>query len=140
MSRREFWAILYQLLGGGMSIFLTTAYMDEAERAHRIGLLHRGRLLVADTLTALKEKFQGELLQVHAPDLHAAKQALAAHPLAHQVLARGDRLLVTVDHAAATLKPFEEILQQAGQAEARLEKVEPGLEDLFVQMVEQQGG
>jgi ABC-2 type transport system ATP-binding protein len=140
VSRREFWAILYQLLGGGMSIFLTTAYMDEAERAHRIGLLHRGRLLVADTLTALKEKFQGELLQVHAPDLHAAKQALAAHPLAHQVLARGDRLLVTVDHAAATLKPFEEILQQAGQAEARLEKVEPGLEDLFVQMVEQQGG
>ena len=140
VSRREFWAILYKLLGGGMSIFLTTAYMDEAERAHRIGLLHRGRLLVADTLTALKEKFQGELLQVHAPDLHAAKQALAAHPLAHQVLARGDRLLVTVDHAAATLKPFEEILQQAGQAEARLEKVEPGLEDLFVQMVEQQGG
>jgi ABC-2 type transport system ATP-binding protein len=140
VSRREFWAILYQLLGGGMSIFLTTAYMDEAERAHRIGLLHRGRLLVADTLTALKEKFQGELLQVHAPDLHAAKQALAAQPLAKQVLARGDRLLITVDHAAAALKPLEETLQRAGLAGARFEKAEPGLEDLFVQMVEQQGG
>ena len=140
VSRREFWAILYQLLGGGMSIFLTTAYMDEAERAHRIALMHRGRLLIADTLAAIKEKFQGELLEVHAPDLHAAKRALADHPLAHQVLARGDRLLVTVDRAAAALKLLEETLQGAGLTGVRLDKVEPGLEDLFVQMVERQGG
>lgn len=140
VSRREFWAILYQLLGTGMSIFLTTAYMDEAERAHRIALMHRGRLLIADTLEAIKEKFQGELLEVHALDLHAAKRALADHPLAKQVLARGDRLLVTVDSAAAALKPFEEVLQGAGLAGVRLGKAEPGLEDLFVQMVEGEGG
>ncbi|MDP3181763.1 MAG: ABC transporter ATP-binding protein [Desulfobaccales bacterium] len=140
VSRREFWAILYQLLGTGMSIFLTTAYMDEAERAHRIALMHRGRLLIDDTLEAIKEKFQGELLEIHALDLHAAKRALADHPLAKQVLARGDRLLVTVDSAAAALKPFEIILQGAGLSGARLDKVEPGLEDLFVQMVQQEGG
>ncbi|MCK9375369.1 MAG: ABC transporter ATP-binding protein, partial [Syntrophobacterales bacterium] len=44
ISRREFWEILYRLLGTGLSIFLSTAYMDEAERAHRVGLMHHGRL------------------------------------------------------------------------------------------------
>ncbi len=139
VSRREFWSILYQLLRGGMSIFLSTAYMDEAERAHRIGLMHRGRLLIADTLEAIKARFQGELLEVHAPDLHAAKRALADNPLARQVLARGDRLLVTVDSAAAASGPLTEALTQAGLSEVRIAPVEPGLEDLFVQMVERQG-
>ncbi len=140
VSRREFWSILYQLLRGGMSIFLSTAYMDEAERAHRIGLMHRGRLLIADTLEAIKARFQGELLEVHAPDLHAAKRALADNPLARQVLARGDRLLVTVDSAAAASGPLTEALTQAGLSEVRIAPVEPGLEDLFVQMVEREGG
>ncbi len=140
VSRREFWSILYQLLRGGMSIFLSTAYMDEAERAHRIGLMHRGRLLIADTLEAIKARFQGELLEVHAPDLHAAKRALADNLLAHQVLARGDRLLVTVDSAAAALQPFAEAIKGAGLSEVRIAPVEPGLEDLFVQMVEREEG
>ncbi len=140
VSRREFWSILYQLLRGGMSIFLSTAYMDEAERAHRIGLMHRGRLLIADTLEAIKARFQGELLEVHAPDLHAAKRALADNLLARQVLARGDRLLVTVDSAAAASGPLTEALTQAGLTEVRIAPVEPGLEDLFVQMVEREGG
>lgn len=140
VSRREFWSILYQLLRGGMSIFLSTAYMDEAERAHRIGLMHRGRLLIADTLEAIKARFQGELLEVHAPDLHEAKRALADNPLARQVLARGDRLLVTVDSAAAASGPLTEALTQAGLTEVRIAPVEPGLEDLFVQMVEREGG
>ena len=140
VSRREFWSILYQLLRGGMSIFLSTAYMDEAERAHRIGLMHRGRLLIADTLEAIKARFQGELLEVHAPDLHAAKRALADNPLAHQVLARGDRLLVTVDSAAAALQPFAEAIKETGLSEVRIAPVEPGLEDLFVQRVEREEG
>ena len=54
VSRREFWEILYRLLGGGLTIFLSTAYMDEAERAHRVGLMHQGKLLVVDTPKAIK--------------------------------------------------------------------------------------
>ena len=123
-----------------MSIFLTTAYMDEAERAHRIGLMYRGRLLVADTLEALKAKFQGELLEVQLLDLHAAKKVLATHPLAEQVLARGDRLLVTVQNAGSAAGPLAETLKTAGLGEPHIAPVEPGLEDLFVQMVQHEGG
>src|SRR5438445_4377495 len=54
VSRRDFWAILYQLLKDGITIFMTTAYLDEAERANRVGLLHQGRLIRCDTPEALK--------------------------------------------------------------------------------------
>ena len=59
ISRREFWEILYRLLGTGIAIFLSTAYMDEAERAHRVGLMHHGRLLVVDTPRPLRVLFRG---------------------------------------------------------------------------------
>ncbi len=75
ISRREFWEILYRLLGGGLTIFLSTAYMDEAERAHRVGLMHQGKLLVVDTPKAIKASFQGELLEARASDMRAARQA-----------------------------------------------------------------
>ncbi len=56
VSRRDFWTILYQLLKDGITIFMTTAYLDEAERANRVGLMHRGRLIRCDTPEALKGK------------------------------------------------------------------------------------
>jgi ABC-2 type transport system ATP-binding protein len=55
VSRRDFWAILYQLMKDGITIFMTTAYLDEAERANRVGLMHRGRLIRCDTPEALKQ-------------------------------------------------------------------------------------
>ena len=54
VSRRDFWAILYQLLKDGITIFMTTSYLDEAERCNRVGLLHRGRLLRCEPPEALK--------------------------------------------------------------------------------------
>lgn len=138
VSRREFWQILYELLKGGMTIFLSTSYMDEAERAHRVGLMHQGRLLLVETPEAVKGAFEGELLEVRAPDLRAARAALQAHPLARQVLALGDRLLVTVVQIKQALDPIRETLAQAGVKEAQLGPAEPGLEDVFVQVIKRQ--
>ena len=56
VSRRDFWAILYQLLKDGITIFMTTAYLDEAERCNRVGLLHKGRLIRCATPEALKAR------------------------------------------------------------------------------------
>jgi ABC-2 type transport system ATP-binding protein len=139
VSRREFWEILYRLVGTGMAIFLSTAYMDEAERAHRVGLMHRGQLLVADTLANLKAGYAGELLEVRAADLHAAKKLLEGHPLAQQTLAMGDRLMVTVQSREAALAPIQQTLEGAGLAEIRVVPGEAGLEDLFVQLVRREG-
>ena len=140
VSRREFWHILYQLLKTGITIFLSTAYMDEAERAHRVGLMHEGRLLVADTPQAIKAGFEGELLEIRAKDLRAARRLLEANPLARQVLSMGDRLMVTVDHRAQAEKPLAQALSEAGLEEVSLAPAEPTLEDLFVQIVRQHGG
>jgi len=57
VSRRDFWAILYELVKDGMTVFITTAYLDEAERTHRVGLLYRGRLIACDTPDALRHLF-----------------------------------------------------------------------------------
>jgi len=140
VSRREFWHILYQLLKTGITIFLSTAYMDEAERAHRVGLMHEGRLLVADTPQAIKAGFEGELLEIRAKDLRAARRLLEANPLARQVLSMGDRLMVTVDHRAQAEKPLTQALSEAGLEGVSLTPAEPTLEDLFVQIVRQHGG
>jgi ABC-2 type transport system ATP-binding protein len=60
LSRRDFWAILYQLVKDGMTVFLTTAYLDEAERTNRVGLMYRGRLIACDTPEGLRRLFPAE--------------------------------------------------------------------------------
>ena len=121
-------------------IFLSTAYMDEAERAHRVGLMHQGRLLVADTPQTIKAAFVGELLEVRAADLRAARRVLDAHPLARQVLAMGDHLMVTVDNRVVALETLTQTLSEAGLTGVSLALAEPTLEDLFVQIVRHHGG
>ena len=135
ISRREFWEILYGLLGTGITIFLSTAYMDEAERAHRVGLMHNGRLLVVDTPKAIKSSFVGELLETRASNLWVARKILSTHPLVRGSLAMGDRLMLAVDTAATAMGPIKAALEQAGLTEVAIEPAQPTLEELFVQIV-----
>lgn len=140
VSRREFWEILHELVTEGLTIFLTTAYLDEAERAHRVGLLHAGRLLTADTPEGVKGAFAGELVEVRAANLKQARQILGREPEALQVLVMGDHLMVTVESAVQATVRLARALEQAGMAEVQVSPAEPGLEDYFVQAVRRQGG
>jgi ABC-2 type transport system ATP-binding protein len=135
ISRREFWEILYRLLTGGLTIFLSTAYMDEAERAHRVGLMHNGKLLVVDTPKALKAAFRGELLEARASDMWIARKAVTGHPLVRQALAMGDRLMITVDNAAQAAGPLTKVLEDSGLKNISMAPAHPTLEDLFVQVM-----
>src|SRR6266700_2445134 len=76
VSRRDFWAILYQLVKEGITVFVTTAYLDEAERCNRLGLIDRGRLIRCDTPAALKSKLEETCYEVRSPQQRAARQAL----------------------------------------------------------------
>jgi ABC-2 type transport system ATP-binding protein len=138
ISRREFWEILHRLLSAGLTIFLSTAYMDEAERANRVGLMHQGKLLVVDTPKAIKRSFAGELLEARASNLWTARKVLSGHPLVLQSLAMGDRLMVTVAKAAAATAPLKAALEGAGLTGIAIEPASPNLEDLFVQIVRRQ--
>jgi ABC-2 type transport system ATP-binding protein len=139
VSRREFWHILYRLLSGGMTIFVSTAYLDEAERAHRVGLMHKGRLLVADTPAAVRKSFAGQLMEVRVSDLQAGRRALEGHQGVHRVLARGDRLMVTVENREQAWPAILAALDQDGLPGASYAPAEPSLEDLFVQIIAQEG-
>jgi ABC-2 type transport system ATP-binding protein len=140
ISRQEFWFILHELLKTDVTIFLATPDMDEAERAHRVGLMYQGRLLVAESPQALKEAFAGELLELRAPDLRTARKILTGQPYLLQVLAMGDRIVVTVDRAETAMGLIEETLRQAGVTGVRISETEPGLEDIFVQVMRRQEG
>jgi ABC-2 type transport system ATP-binding protein len=140
VSRREFWHILHELLRTGMTIFLSTAYMDEAERAHRVGLMHRGRLLVADAPGAIKAAFEGELLEVRTDNLRAARRVLSALPEVRQVLVVGDRLMTTVARREEALAPMSAALEAAEVGDVRIAPAEPALEELFVQIVRREEG
>jgi ABC-2 type transport system ATP-binding protein len=140
VSRREFWHILHGLLGTGLTIMLSTAYLDEAERAGRVGLMHQGRLLAVDTPEAVRLGFEGELVEVRSDDQAAARRVLAGHALARRTLVMGDRLMVTVDDAGRAVPELRAALTGAGLTGLALERAQPTLEDRFVQMIDRRSG
>jgi ABC-2 type transport system ATP-binding protein len=139
VSRREFWQILYRLLGQGMTIFVSTAYLDEAERAHRVALMHKGRILMVDEPRRLRQNYEGQLLEVELADQQAGRQALAGAPQALQVVARGDRLMITVHDRERDWPPLEAALRTAGLADLQMRPAAPSLEDVFVQVMARDG-
>jgi len=80
VSRRDFWAILYQLVRDGLTVFVTTAYLDEAERANRVGFMHQGKLIRCDTPTALKHGLEESVYLVNADDPRKTREILAKQP------------------------------------------------------------
>src|SRR5438132_2917501 len=95
VSRRDFWAILYQLVKDGITVFVTTAYLDEAERCNRLGLMDHGRLIRCDTPAALKSQMEEACYEVQSPQQRAAKQVL-----------QSTEGVVSVEPSGATLHLF----------------------------------
>ena len=80
VSRRDFWRILYDLLKEQITIFVSTAYLDEAERCTRIGLIHRGKILMVDEPARIKESFSLPMLEIASTDTRAAKENSCCNP------------------------------------------------------------
>ena len=136
VSRREFWSLLYGLLAEGVAILISTSYLDEAERCHRVGLLHRGRLLFSDEPEALKKQFPGGVLGVHAPDAMRVRECLNAAPVVRNTLLVGDRVDVFVDDATRRSPEVRRWLDEHRVPYDTVEAVAPSIEDLFVSAVE----
>src|SRR6185369_12186297 len=80
VSRRDFWAILYQLVRDGLTVFVATAYLDEAERANRVGFMHHGKLIRCDTPAALKKGLEETVFLINAPDRRKTREILEKQP------------------------------------------------------------
>jgi ABC-2 type transport system ATP-binding protein len=124
VSRRDFWVILEDLVREGMSLLVTTAYLDEAERCHRVALMHNGRLVRIGTPAELKAQVPGDCYEVVAPDLRAVRAALAGAPGVTSVKPAGAALHVFLNEGAP--------VPPAG---GQWERIQPTLEDVFVSVI-----
>ena len=138
VSRRDFWRILYSLLGRGVTILVSTPYMDEAERCSRVALIDAGRILLCDTPDALKQRMRGDLLEIVAQPQDAARTVLASTPQVMGVQVFGDRLHVSVRDAASDEPALMQALSQAGVSVTSSRRAVPGLEDVFVSLLTKQ--
>ncbi len=130
VSRRDFWRILYQLLRERVTIFVSTAYLDEAERCSRVGLMHQGRLLACDTPAGVKRLMKGTLLEVRCARAREAVPVLRSAQLGSVAL-YGDRLHVVVADAEAGASSVRAVLHAAGFSCDQVAAAEPSLEDVF---------
>lgn len=126
VSRRDFWAILYQLVKEGMTVFVTTAYLDEAERCDRVGLMDKGNLIIVDTPRNLRESLPERCIRIRATNLREIRDQARALPGVTAADLAGDSLHVFL-HRDQTLTAL-----QALAAGAELEEILPSLEDVFV--------
>jgi ABC-2 type transport system ATP-binding protein len=140
VSRREFWETLVRLASEGMTVLVATPYLDEAERCHRVALMHEGRLLRTGTPAEVRESLGLVRLEVRAADLRAAERALAGRSGVTDVQRFGDRLDVMVPDAAAGERAVRAELDAAGQAVESVRAGAPTLENAFVSILRARGG
>jgi ABC-2 type transport system ATP-binding protein len=127
VSRRELWALLHEFVQGGMTVVISTPYMDEAERCHRVALVHRGRALAVGAPRALIAGFEDEVYEAQGGDRDRVDAALAALPAVLAASPAGARLKIVVARGAR-----EEVARALAPLGATLAPAAPDFEDLFL--------
>lgn len=140
VSRRDFWRILYSLVAEGVAILASTAYLDEAERCHRVALLDRGRLLFSDAPERLKRNLSGGVVSIVSAEPRRVEQALKSAAGVRTCVLVGDGAHLVVDDAARRIPEFRAALDAAGAPCDSIQQVEPSIEDLFVAAVSEHAG
>ncbi len=138
VSRRDFWRILYDLLKERITVFISTAYLDEAERCTRIGLLHRGDLLVTDEPSAIKQSFGSPMVEISTPEARPARDILPSVKGVRSVSMYGKRLHISLESEGDA----ESVLRELGGRGIPVERerrIVPSLEDVFIDMVGRAG-
>jgi ABC-2 type transport system ATP-binding protein len=131
-SRRDFWESLFDLVGVGTTILVSTHYMDEAERCHGIAILDRGHLVAEGSPRSLMDSIAARVLEVEVPDPRAARRVLHGQPFVKSVAQLGTRLHVLIDAQLATAsEQVQTLLAQRG-IQAKVAEVRGSLEDVFV--------
>jgi ABC-2 type transport system ATP-binding protein len=139
VSRRDFWAILYSMVAEGVTILISTAYLDEAERCHRVALVHQGRLLFCDTPDELKKMLPGAVVAIVSSEPRRLREILASADGVSGLVLMGDGLHLVVDDSRRRIPELRARLIAEGLPFDSMEAITPAIEDLFVAAV-QAGG
>jgi ABC-2 type transport system ATP-binding protein len=140
VSRRDFWHILYSLLREGIAIVMSTAYLDEAERCHRVALLHQGHILFCDAPSNLKMNLQGAVVAVISNEPRRLREALATVEGILDVVLVASGVRVIVDNAEVRIPELRARITDANVPIESIEQVVPTIEDLFVVAVREDSG
>ncbi|RLC60980.1 MAG: hypothetical protein DRI80_09840 [Chloroflexota bacterium] len=140
VSRREFWDILTELHVQGVTLFVSTPYMDEAERCSRVALMFEGSVIVCDVPERIKGLVEGELLELRPERLREASRIIGELPGVLEVQTYGDLLHVFVDDAARRAPAIQEALAGAGIAVQGLRQTRPRMEDAFISLIRKRLG
>jgi ABC-2 type transport system ATP-binding protein len=135
VSRRQFWELIQQMVGEGVTVFVTTHYMDEAEYCNRLVLIDRGRIVAMGTPTELKTQYmKDQLLLVECEPLGPGLEALSQAPGVYDAAVFGSCLHAVVADAQAATPGIRATLAARGLRVGRLEQIQPSLEDVFVNL------
>jgi ABC-2 type transport system ATP-binding protein len=141
ISRRQFWELIHRMAGEGVTVFVTTHYMDEAEYCNRLVLIYRGRIVASGSPTELKQRaMKGELLLVECEPLGPALEALQSAPGVMDAAVFGNALHLVVAEAAAAVSALGSYLSERGIHVKKIEAIRPTLEDVFVSLTSAHGG
>jgi ABC-2 type transport system ATP-binding protein len=139
ISRRRFWALIDEMASQGVTVFVTTHYLDEAEYCHRLALIHAGRLAALGTVGQLKEVFAGRaVLEVSAARLGEALETIAEQPWALETSVFGTRIHVVVHDADEGRRQIVATLEREGNPALGIDRIIPSLEDVFIHHVEEE--
>lgn len=139
VSRRDFWKILQSLLKSGITIVMSTPYLDEAERCSRVALMNRGRIMIADTPAGVQKAMKGEVIEIVLERVRDAFILIKESPLVREVQAFGDRLNVIVDDARRDYPPVAAAMSAAGIPVDSHRVISPSLENVFISLLTHNG-
>ena len=140
VSRREFWIILSTLLDSGITIVMTTPYMDEAERCSRVGLMNNGNLMTADTPAGIKAKMNGRVVELVCDRPRDALRVLSVVPSITEIQAFGDRLHLVVESSEKNLTVVKSALEGSGIPFQDIRFVAPTLDNVFISILKSERG
>ncbi len=138
LSRRAFWDLLYQLITEGITVFVTTHYMDEAENCHRLAFIQHGKLIAYGTSQEIKNKMmRGEVLELEPSDAPQCVRVLRAAQADHTLPIEEVELYGALVHVVAPdikkhQRAIENELRRAGIRADHISIIEPSLEDIFI--------
>jgi ABC-2 type transport system ATP-binding protein len=140
ISRRQFWDLIQRMAEDGVTVFVTTHYMEEAEYCNRLALIFRGKMVALGTPSELKrDSMKGELLLIECDPLGPAVEALQSAPGIIDAAVFGNALHLVVEDAATAEPRIAAFLKAHDVTVTRIEKIRPTLEDVFVSLTTTRG-
>lgn len=135
VSRREFWEMLKKLKEKGITILVSTPYMDEAALCDRVALIQNGKILSIDTPQAIVDDFDKQLFALYSRKQYPVLKHMQGYAHTHSVYPFGESLHYVDARAKADANEIETFLKQHGHVEVRVEKVKPDIEDCFIELM-----